>query len=288
MMPSNMALATNECRTKTGLHCEVYGSGDPVLCLHGLGASTHSFREFREPLAQHHKLILLDFRGFGASPKPKDKHYSIEEHAASAYQLIQEHDLRNLTLIGNSFGGAVSLLVSLRLCEEKSGRLKRLILIDSGGYNLLLPTHLRMLRTPILGSLVLHLLPPKLSALTVLKDSYYDDKKITREQIDAYARPIAATGGRHALLETAKQIIPKNYDELIKKYPRITVPTLIIWGRQDKVIPLLIGRMLDDALPDSELVVIERTAHIPQEETPEAVIPLVLKFLQEQKLAADA
>jgi pimeloyl-ACP methyl ester carboxylesterase len=145
-----------------------------------------------------------------------------------------------------------------------------------------------MLRTPILGSLVLHLLPPKLSALTVLKDSYYDDKKITREQIDAYARPIAATGGRHALLETAKQIIPKNYDELIKKYPRITVPTLIIWGRQDKVIPLLIGRMLDDALPDSELVVIERTAHIPQEETPEAVIPLVLKFLQEQKPAADA
>jgi pimeloyl-ACP methyl ester carboxylesterase len=191
-------------------------------------------------------------------------------------------------LIGNSFGGAVSLLVSLRLCEEKSGRLKRLILIDSGGYNLYLPTHLRMLRTPILGSLVLHLLPPKLSALTVLKDSYYDDKKITREQIDAYARPIAATGGRHALLETAKQIIPKNYDELIKKYPRITVPTLIIWGRQDKVIPLLIGRMLDDALPDSELVVIERTAHIPQEETPEAVIPLVLKFLQEQKPAADA
>ena len=287
-MPSNMALATNECRTKTGLHCEVYGSGDPVLCLHGLGASTHSFREFREPLAQQHKLILLDFRGFGASPKPKDKHYSIEEHAASAYQLIQEHDLRNLTLIGNSFGGAVSLLVSLRLCEEKSGRLKRLILIDSGGYNLYLPTHLRMLRTPILGSLVLHLLPPKLSALTVLKDSYYDDKKITREQIDAYARPIAATGGRHALLETAKQIIPKNYDELIKKYPRITVPTLIIWGRQDKVIPLLIGRMLDDALPDSELVVIERTAHIPQEETPEAVIPLVLKFLRVQKLAADA
>ena len=288
MMPSNMAMATNECRTKTGLHCEVYGSGDPVLCLHGLGASTHSFREFREPLSQHHKLILFDFRGFGASPKPKDKHYSIEEHAASAYQLIQEYDLRNLTLIGNSFGGAVSLLVSLRLCEEKSGRLKRLILIDSGGYNLHLPTHLRMLRTPILGSLVLHLLPPKLSALTVLKDSYYDDKKITPEQIDAYARPIAATGGRHALLETAKQIIPKNYDELIKQYPRITVPTLIIWGRQDKVIPLLIGRMLDDALPDSELVVIERTAHIPQEETPEAVIPLVLKFLQEQKLAADA
>ena len=287
-MPGNMATAGNDCKTKTGLHCEVYGTGDPVLCLHGLGASTHSFREFREPLSQQHKLILIDFKGFGASPKPKDKHYAIEEHADLILQFIAEHDLRNLTLIGNSFGGAVSLLVSLRLCEARLGRLKRLILIDSGGYNLHLPTHLKMLRTPILGSLVLHLLPPKLSALTVLKDSYYHDKKITREQIDAYARPIAATGGRHALLETAKQIIPKDYEDLIKKYPRITVPTLIIWGRQDKVIPLLIGRMLDEALPDSKLVVIDETAHIPQEETPEAVIPLVLKFLQEPSLTAEA
>jgi len=266
----------------------MYGTGDPVLCLHGLGASTDSWREFREPIAQTHKLILIDFKGFGASPKPKDKHYAIEEHADSIYQFIQEHDLKNLTLIGNSFGGAVSLLVSLRLCLEQTGRLKRLILIDSGGYNLHLPTHLKMLRTPILGWLVIHLLPPKLSALTVLKDSYYNDKKITAEQIDAYARPIAANGGRHALLETAKQIVPEDYDELIKQYPRITVPTLIIWGRQDKVIPLVIGEMLDEALPDSKLIVIEQTAHIPQEETPEAVIPLVLEFLQAHKLAAEA
>lgn len=259
----------------------MYGSsGDPVLCLHGLGASTYSFREFREPLAREHKLFLLDFKGFGASPKPKDKHYAITEHAESAYQFISEHDLSNLTLIGNSFGGAVALLVSLRLCEENSGRLKRLILIDSGGYNLHLPTHLKMLRTPLLGWLMIHLLPPKLAALTVLKDSYYDDGKIAKEQIEAYARPIADRGGRHALLETAKQIIPQDYDELIKKYPKITVPTLIIWGRQDKVIPLCIGEMLDAALPDSKLVVIDRSAHIPQEETPEAVVPLVLDFLR--------
>jgi pimeloyl-ACP methyl ester carboxylesterase len=271
----------NNCTSNAGLHCELYGSsGDPVLCLHGLGASTHSFREFREPLSKEHKLFLLDFRGFGASPKPKDKHYAIMEHADSAYQFIVEHDLRNLTLIGNSFGGAVSLLVSLRLCEENSGRLRRLILIDSGGYNLHLPTHLKMLRTPLLGSLMIHLLPPKLAALTVLKDSYYDDRKITREQIAAYARPIAESGGRHALLETSRQIIPPNYEELIKKYPKIVVPTLIIWGRQDKVIPLCIGKMLDAALPDSKLVVIDHSAHVPQEETPQAVVPLVLDFLR--------
>lgn len=269
-----------DCITKTGLHCETYGSGDPVLCLHGLGASTHSWREFRTPISRSHKLILIDLKGFGASPKPEDKHYAIEEHAELIHQFIEEHDLKNLTLIGNSFGGALSLLVALRLCEENSGRLKRLILIDSGGYNQHLPIHLKMLRTPILGWLVIHLLPPRLAALTVLMDSYYDDWKITKEQIDAYARPIAAKGGRHALLETSKQIIPRNIDELIAKYPKITVPTLIIWGRQDKVIPLVIGEMLDAAIPDSKLIVIDRSGHIPQEETPEAVVPLVLQFLR--------
>ena len=225
-------------------------------------------------------LFLLDFRGFGASPKPKDKHYAIMEHADAAYQFIVEHDLRNLTLIGNSFGGAVSLLVSLRLCEENSGRLRRLILIDSGGYNLHLPLHLKLMRTPILGWLLLHLLPPKVCALFVLKNSYFDDSKITKHQIDVYARPIADRGGRHALLETARQVIPPNIDELIKKYPLITVPTLIIWGLQDKVIPLVIGEMLDAAIPDSRLVTIDRSAHVPQEETPEDVVRLILDFLR--------
>lgn len=270
----------SECTTKTGLHCEVYGSGDPVLCLHGLGASTHSWREFRAPVSKDQKLILIDLKGFGASPKPRDKHYAIQEHAELIYQFIQEHDLRDLTLIGNSFGGAVALFVAIRLCEQDRGRLKRLILIDSAGYNQRLPLHVKLLRTPILGWLAVHLLPPKTSALIVLKACYYNPGKITQEQIDDYARPIADHSGRHALLQTAKQIIPANIDELIAKYKTISVPTLILWGRQDKVIPLVIGEMLDEAIPDSRLVTIDKAGHMPQEERAETVVPLVLDFLR--------
>ncbi len=163
----------------------MYGAGDPVLCLHGLGASTYSWRELIGPLSKQYKLILVDFRGFGASPKPNDKHYSIQEHADSIYQFILEHDLKNLILVGNSFGGAVSLLVAIRLCKEERGGFSKLILIDSGGYNLHLPFHLKLLRTPVLGWLAIHALPPSISALTVLKDSYYDWQKITCNQIRA-------------------------------------------------------------------------------------------------------
>ncbi|MEP6636308.1 MAG: alpha/beta hydrolase [Acidobacteriota bacterium] len=268
------------CTASSGLHCEIYGKGDPILCLHGLGASTYSWRELKEPLSQEHQVILIDFRGFGASPKPQDKHYSIQEHADLIYQFILEHDLKNLTLMGNSFGGAVSLLVAIRLCEQDRGRFSKLILIDSGGYKKHFPSYLKLLRTPVLGWLGIHLMSSKAAARMVLKKSYYDRRKITKDQITEYAKPIGEKGGRHALLETAKQIVPPRINEIIAKYRKISVPTLILWGDHDRVIPLEIGEMLDEAIPDSRLKLIEQTGHVPQEETPDKIIPLILNFLR--------
>jgi len=86
---------------------------------------------------------------------------------------------------------------------------------------------------------------------------YYDRRKITTEDIEAYAGPIASSGARHALLQTSRQCIPPNADELIAKVRTITVPTLILWGRQDGVIPIKVGELLNKAIPNSTLEVIE-------------------------------
>ncbi len=99
------------------LYHEIYGQGDPLLCIHGFGASLYSWRNFIEPLAKDYQLILIDLKGCGKSPKPHDTKYSTQDHADLVYQFIVEHDLRNLTLIGNSFGGALSLLLSIMLAE---------------------------------------------------------------------------------------------------------------------------------------------------------------------------
>ncbi|MDQ6652206.1 MAG: alpha/beta hydrolase, partial [Acidobacteriota bacterium] len=66
--------------TKSGLNCEIYGSGDPILAVHGLGASLYSWRKLKGQLPDH-QLILIDLRGSGKSPKPHDKHYSIHDQA---------------------------------------------------------------------------------------------------------------------------------------------------------------------------------------------------------------
>jgi len=258
----------------------VYGSGDPILAIHGLGASIYSWRKLKGRLPDH-KLILIDLKGHGESPKPRDKNYSIPVQAELVIQFIREQDLKNLTLMGNSYGGAVSLLVAIRLCKEDPGRLAKLILIDSGGYNQDLPWHLKLIRTPGLGWLALHFVPPSMNTLTVLLYSYCRKRRATWNQCKAYAKPISSSGGRQALLQVAKQAVPENLEELTTQYPTICVPTLIVWGRDDKVIPLGIGEMLDQAIPDTRLVIIEQAGHVPQEEKPEETIAAVLKFLKE-------
>lgn len=281
-MPTS--LASHPCSSATGLHCEAYGSGDPILAVHGLGACVYTWRKLKDRLPDH-KLILIDLKGHGESAKPHDSHYSIPEQAELVLQFIREQDLKNLTLIGNSYGGAVSLMIAIRLCKEEPGRLSKLILIGSAGYNQDLPWHLKLLRMPVLGWLALHLVPPSLNTLTVLRYSYYKKKLIEWKQIRSYAKPIGSPGGRHALLQVAKQAVPANFEELTAQYPAICVPTLIIWGRDDKVIPLEIGEMLAQAIPDSRLVIIEQAGHVPQEEKPEETLATILKFLKNPQSA---
>lgn len=261
------------------LHKQVYGSGDPILCLHGLGANIYSWRHFIPPFSKNNKLILVDFKGSGKSPKPLDKHYSIEEKANDIYNFILEENLTNLTLIGNSLGGAVALLVTLRLEQD---RLSKLILIDSAGDKRNLPPFLRILRS-FFGIPIVYSVPAKLAAKVTLRTCYHDRKKITEEQVNAYAAPVASRGARHALLETARQSVPANVDELIAQMGSITVPTLILWGREDRVIPLKVGQLLHRLIPNSTLEIIENCGHIPQEEKPEETIASVSRFLATPK-----
>lgn len=267
------------CTSRTGLHCEMYGSGDPILFLHGLGGSTYSWRYMIAPLKGQYQVILIDLRGQGQSPKPKDENYSIIEQGKLVQQFIVEKNLRKLILVGNSYGGAVSILVAIKLLEQPQSRLAKLILIDSGGYPDHLPDFLKILRTPVLGWLAVHLLPPKLQILIVLHKSYYDPGKITKQQIKAYAKPISERGGRHALLQLGKQAIPDDIQEWIDKYPTISVPTLILWGEDDRVLPRLIGERLHKAIPNSTIHLINFAGHIPQEEEPDAVVCQIKKFL---------
>jgi pimeloyl-ACP methyl ester carboxylesterase len=260
------------------LYKEEHGDGDPILFLHGLGANIFTWRHFIEPLSANNRLILVDLKGFGKSAKPEDDYYSLHDHADAVYELILKNDWRRLTLIGNSYGGALALLLAGRLEEDASSRLLKLVLIDAAAYKEYLPGYVKLMRT-LLGKLMLFLLPARRSVRFVLKLSCFDQWKITEEQVAAYAGPLGDPGARTALLQTIRQCIPPDADELVTKFKNISVPTLILWGRHDKVIPLKAGELLNQALPNSVLEVVEECGHIPQEEQPQKTIARISGFL---------
>lgn len=269
----------------SSLYYEVHGQehGNPLLCIHGFGATLYSWREFvkpNSPLIAKYKVITLDLKGSGKSPKPNDTRYSPLDHGDLIYQLIHELDLRNLTLIGNSYGGGLSLLLTIMLMERgELSRLKSMILIDSAAYKEYIPLFVRLLSVPVIN-LGAYLIPSRFAANAVLRASYYDPNKITPEQITAYATPLSDPGARHALLETGKQIVPPHFDEIVAKYKTIQTPTLIIWGRQDGLLPLESGERLHRDIQDSTLKVFDQCGHVPQEERPDMTIPPSMTFLQ--------
>ena len=248
--------------------------------LHGFGASLYTWRDLIPAFTTSNKLILIDLKGFGKSPKPKDKLYRIQDQADLVHQFIVEHDLRELTLVGHSMGGGVALLVSLMLVKEKSDRLSRLVLIDSAAFRQDLPAFIAVLRIPIIGWIAFSLLSNRKKARISLKKCYFDDTKITQDQVRAYAEPLSSDGGVYALFRTAKKLIPENIDQISSQYNQIMVPTLIMWGRNDEVVPLEIGQRLHEAIANSEFTIIDQCGHIPHEEKPVETIEALRSFLQ--------
>jgi pimeloyl-ACP methyl ester carboxylesterase len=126
---------------------------------------------------------------------------------------------------------------------------------------------------------VLKLMPAEWVVRYILKRAYYDDAKISGDTIALYAAPLDSPGARHALLQTARQLRRLDADALASRYGKIELPVLVIWGQYDEIVPLHIGHRLHSALPDSELVVIPDSGHIPIEEHPHETVTAILNFL---------
>lgn len=264
------------------LHYVSYGTGKPVILLHGFGATNYSWRHLVSQMPSGYQALSFDLKGFGDSPKPDDKQYSLYDQADLIYTFIIDNALNGVTLIGHSMGGGISLLVALKLIQQKEKRLSSLVLIDSIAYRQSIPFFLSFLQMPILGPLGSALLPTGLQVRAVLKLAYYNDSKIANADVYAYASALQKPGSASALVESARQFIPRNIDQLANEYTTIDVPTLILWGREDAIVPLCVGQRLHAAISGSCIAIIDNCGHIPHEECAPEAIPLIVSFLSAQ------
>jgi len=262
------------------LYAEEAGDGEPLLLLHGLGASGYSFRKIAPKLSRHYRVISLDLKGHGRSEKPFDTSYSAHDQAVLVYWFLRQMGLKRVNLAGHSFGGQVALTLAVILRRYDRTRLKSLILLNAP----LLPQQatpvIRALRKPVLPYVALTLIPKEVPiALALMTEAVGVKNMVTDEEIAMYSQPYADAGARHALIQTARQIVPPNADQLIAHYRHVHKPTLLIYCRQDQAVPLTTGRRMRRLLPKARLRILERCDHIPMEQRARATERAMHKFL---------
>ena len=255
------------------------GEGSPVVLIHGFGANSYTWRHLAPILALNHKVYAVDLKGYGKSDKPLDENYSLQDQAALVADFIKKRRLRDVTLVGHSFGGGVALMLALDKRPAIRSRVKRLVLLDTIAYPQKIPIFFGILRTPLVGQVSQSVVPPEFQARAALRIAYLDDSKITNRDVAAYAQPLHSEGAKHALIQTAKQIVPDNLGMLADRYKSIRLPTLILWCPYDKIVPIAIGRRLHEDLPNSTFRVIRGCGHLPHEERPLATAREIQAFL---------
>ena len=281
-LPSWSQYREPDAMSELQLASKSIGEGDPVLLIHGFGASSYSWRYIVEPLAKQYRVITIDLKGFGESPKPRDDAYSVYEQARLIRNFILENDLKNLHIIGHSYGGGVALAASLYLAASHSGLQSSLVLMDSIAYPQELPDFIKILATPVLGSLVIYAIPNAIQVKDLLQKVYFNDALIPQDAIDHYADNLNKPNAKYAVLTTARQMLPTDLQQFSDNYASLTIPTLIIWSQEDEIIPLAIGKRLHENLPNSKLIVVSDVGHAPQEEKPAMVLPYLQQFLEAQ------
>jgi len=258
-----------------------HGKGTPVLLLHGFGASSYTWRHVEPALvAAGHRVLTVDLKGFGLSEKPLDENYSIFDQAALISDFVDQLGLKNVTLIGHSLGGGVALALTLHDDPAKRKRIAKLVLIDSVAYAQNIPIAFNILRTPVIGKLGSRLVPLDVQTRVALRLAYHDNSKFDDRDVKRYADPLKDKGSRHAMIQTARQIMPENLPELSARYKTIKIPALIIWCDHDKVIKPHIGLRLHNDLPNSTFRVIGSCGHLPQEEQPQDTVRLLQTFMK--------
>jgi pimeloyl-ACP methyl ester carboxylesterase len=250
------------------------GKGEPLLLLHGLGASSYSWRFAVGELARDYEVFVPDFPGFGRSEKPWDFDYSIDGLHAWLLALMDELGIKSARMAGNSMGGVIALCAAMRTPE----RVERMALIGTPAYPENRPRALWPLGWPVVGR-ILEASMGETSLRWIVKATFFDQSKITDEMIAEYGEPLKTAHGRRAVAQFIRRAIPADFAERIKKYKDVPHRALVLVGEADRMVgPSGAARLARD-LPNARYVCLDRCGHAPQEDAPERVNAILREFL---------
>ena len=275
MFPTEEYINVNGIRTR---YWTAGDKGPALLLIHGFGASVEIWQHNIEPLAKFYKVYAIDLVGFGRTEKHEGP-YTPSFMVDFINDALTVLNLEKVTLIGLSMGGGLSILYTLRFPHK----VDKLVLVDSAGLGKEIIFSMRLMSLPFLGELITK--PSRKMAYLFFKPAVLNPNQLKGQFTDIYYGLFSLPGAQMALLKVLRSMgtilgVKKNIlNETMMNLHRITSPTLIIWGRQDAIIPLKQAYYAKEKIPNSKLQIIEQCGHMPNFEKPDEFNQVVLDFL---------
>ncbi len=252
------------------------GEGEPVILLHGFFYDSYLWAANIDALAENFKVYALDLWGFGYSTR-ESLDYEYQLYVDQVLLFMDSLGIQNASLVGQSMGGGTAIL----LCVQHRQRIKKLLLVDPAGLPNPLPLTGKFFNLPRIGEFFLGLKTDAVRRKN-LGDLWIHNKELlTESYFENVTRFHKVNGTTEALLTILrKQFFDKLSNE-IHRLAQMEVPLLLVWGREDKAVPVRCGQEMHRILKGSRLEIIDNAGHVPNYEQAEVFNRIAVDFLRE-------
>jgi pimeloyl-ACP methyl ester carboxylesterase len=257
------------------------GAGPAILPIHGITSSSRTWRSVMPALAEHYDVIAPDLLGHGRSAKPRGD-YSLGAYASGLRDLLVALEVPSATVVGHSLGGGVAMQFAYQFPE----RVERLVLVDSGGLGSEVSLVLRAATLPGAEYVLPLLASSPLRGAGALAGSVLGRVGLRASaDVKGMAEGFESLGdasARRAFVHTARSVIDptgQRVDATDRLYLAEHVPSLIVWGDRDHMIPVKHGREAHERMPNSRFEVFEGAGHFPFNDDPDRFVALLHDFV---------
>jgi len=238
------------------INYKIIGEGKPLLILHGWGSNSEKWQRVAELLARKgFKVIVPDLSGFGQSQEPKQA-WGLDDYCNFVEEFVKILGLEKFFLLGHSFGGALAIKLSLRIPEK----IEKLFLVSASF------RRRKKLKKRVFGVL----------AKTLKIFSFLPLYPYFKRGFYKFLLKSDYPSTRGIMRKSYLKIIKEDLSDILNK---IKIPAIIIWGEKDDITPLKHGRLLNEKIKESELVVLPAVGHNIRTEAPEKLTQIISKFL---------
>lgn len=254
------------------VHYRDEGQGDVIVLVHGTASSLHTWDQWTKELSKQYRVIRMDLPGFALTGPDHKSRYEVKDDIAFLNSFLSKLDVDYVHLVGNSLGGRIAWEYSLQHAEKT----KTLTVINALGYpQVSWPPAIEMAQWPVMD-VVMEIVSPRFLYESGLKEVYFKSEQVTDVVVDRYYELSRYPGNLNAFPKRVKVSLDNNSEDI----SRVSVPTLILWGKEDIYFPVENAYKFNRDIANSEIHVYPNVGHLPMEEAPKQSVTDYLGFLK--------